>query len=416
MVITYMQQIPSAREQEYKKQLVEQYNYGFNYYQHFYIYSQMTLVRGKVLTPLGPKNQKYPDSVFDVRARARFAFAYNAHSFHSVSRSIGTVPPMTGRRSRQWWYQDNPWAADKYFQYYCSKTMEYMSELFIPPWCQQPYFYIADKTNNTMSRVNTNTHAVAATVGSTGSGTSQFDNITDFTVDDSFIYVCDSGNDRIKVLNKVTLAYEESIAVFGPSNTPVVLPTAICCDDKYIYFFLSGGENIQRIEKADHSSLVELKLKRRAGNPDPHVVSLENTFDTIYALDSTGKIVSYFSKLSNSVMQKMQTTKSLTQVVLDDEYLFYVNSTDKKIVAAGLYYFANVYEIGPGCLIEVPFDSISTCCVSGDLLFAYDDDQQKIYTIDLISKTLLTTWDISALFGRSLILKNEPQSKFDLLL
>jgi len=416
MVITFKQQIPSAREEEYKKQLVEQYNYGFCYYQHFYIYSQMTLVRGKVLTPLGPKDQKYPDSVFDVRARSRFAFAYNAFSFHPVSRTRGTVPPMTGRRSREWWYQNNPWAADKYFQYYCSKTMEYMSELYIPPWCQEPYFYIADTSNNTMSRVNTNTHAVAATVGSTGSGTSQFDSITDFTVDESFIYVCDSGNDRIKILNKVTLAYEGSIAAYGPSDFPIVSPTAICCDDKYIYFFLSGGETIKRIEKADYHSLVELKIKRRAGNPEPHVVSLENTFDTLYILDDNGQIISYFSKLSNSVMQKSGSDKTITQIVLDDEFLFCVDATYKKIIAAGLYYFSNVYEIGPGCLVDVPFDSVKTCCVSGDLLFAYDDDQQKIYTIDLISKTLLSTWEISGIFGSNLILKNEPQSKFDLVL
>jgi len=414
MVKNYLQNIPSELYDSYTDQICKAYRHGFLFYLNGYDYTATRAIKVKVLTPLGPRNKNYPDNIFDTRARSRFAFWFCSYSWQRTILSAGEVPPLTGQRSKNWWVWKNTFTPTRAYEYYTQKTISYVHNMFSPPWYQQPVFYLADKTNNKITRINTNTETILTQTGSYGSGNGQFSDIRAFYDDDNLLYVCDAGNHRIQIFDKVSLTWLKNITTFDYDNKPIVTPTAICTDDEYIYFFDSGYTGIKKIKKDNYNNCITYDIKKYAGESTPIITSLENTYENIYLLDSTNKRILLFSKLINSFMSELTTENTISQIVIADDFLYATDTTRKKIICLGHNFLYNIVEIGPDSYYNISFNSVSQICISGNLLFVYDNTARIIWKIDRRDFSVINTWDISAVFGTEILLLNEPQQFFKL--
>jgi len=412
MVKNYIQNIPSQLYSSYTNQICLPYKGGFLYYVNGYDYTKTRAIKVKPLIPLGPANRGYPDTIFDVRARNRFAFYFNAYSWNRTNQIIGTVSPMTGQRSKNWWIDNNLYASTRVFNYYCYKTLQYTTSMYLPAWYQTPVIYLADKINNKIYRINPNLETVLSEIGSSGSGNSQFLDIRSFYDDEQSIYVCDTGNSRIQIFDKVSLSWLNTITTFDTDDKPIITPTAICTDDEYIYFFDLGYSGVKRIRKDDYKNCTTINIKTYAGESTPQIISFENTFEYIYYLTSNNNRLTLFSKLNNTILSEFKNNDNFSQVINDDEHTYLVDTVQKKIIVLGHSYLQQFFDIGPGCFYDIDFQSVSQICISGDLLFVYDNVARKIWRIDLTNITVLDQWDISALFGTDILLLNEPQQFF----
>jgi len=89
----------------------------------------------------------------------------------------------------------------------------------------------------------------ASSVGSTGSGSAQFNRIYQIALDDDNLYICDLLNQRVKVIKKLDLSFVTAYGELGNGTTNFHNPTGIAIDERFAYVIQDGNFRIHKLEK-----------------------------------------------------------------------------------------------------------------------------------------------------------------------
>lgn len=116
----------------------------------------------------------------------------------------------------------------------------------------EQYLYAFDRYNNRLIKIDKSSMTVfVSSIGSSGAGNAQFNNVWQVAVDEDNVYVSDLGNHRVKVHRKRDLSFLRSYGSLGTGNTNFHLPTGIAVDKNSFYV---GDDGNQRIVKFDKST------------------------------------------------------------------------------------------------------------------------------------------------------------------
>lgn len=409
MVKNYLQNIPSDVYDSYTSQITKAFFPGFRFYISDYGYWYTNMIRIRPPLKVSEKYRGLGPDITDKRALNRFAMQYAAYYWKRTDNVTGVVPPATGHRKKDWWYDHNPYAPEKIFNYYFAETKYFISSLAIPPWNQKPYFYFIDSATSQIKQYDTNTFMKTWEIGSVGSENGQFQEPETLTVDNLYLYVCDSLNARIVVLEKNSGTFLRNITTFGTPPTNFVSPRAICCDNNYLYIADDGITGIIKIEKTDSTNYENIRVKKIGTESTPHITSIQCNAEYLHYLDGANKRIWSTNIANNEIYSYYGLLIDPVRIVLDNEFLLCADKGTKKILALGRTWLNKYFEIGPGCLYDINFQDVSDICVSGDLLFVLDNILNVIWKIDFTDRTEIEKIPVPDDFTTIQFIGNEPQ-------
>jgi len=379
------QSIPADLYAQYKYKMMPAVSAGFYYYLSDYQYGYASIVRTKIPRHLPGRYGVFFPSVSANEESTRLAFSRSCKILKYAPRTGTVSPPLSGPRSREWWFNNAPGTFFIWTNYFHKETLPFTRSRRRPAWGISDDFYVCDTENSRVVHRHCNTWNFINKRGSWNGGPGQFKLPWFITDSGHYLYISDPLNYRISILDRNNLSWINSFTAYDYGKKTLGIVSGIASEGDTLFVGTADAGGVLLIDAQTRLSKGSFTARGPADSETILIIGVAADHDYIYVSDTINHNIKIFRRSNFTCLATLGTGGSGVNqfnspygIDVDRDFLYVADSGNSRVVKLSKPDLSWIRTAGPGQDVEIDFSDCSDVAISGDYLLVTDRQHHRV--------------------------------------